>query len=74
MPSVPALSKEVQEAFRTLPSRYLGAEPGFDATYHVCLGDAGHTWEVRCTTHGARVRMRATRPLGGLRRPRLEAA
>jgi len=58
---VPTLSKEVQEAFRTLPSRYLGAEPGFDATYHVCLGDAGHTWEVRCTTHGARVRMGATR-------------
>ena len=61
MPSVPALSKEVQEAFLTLPSRYLGAEPGFDATYHVCLGDAGHTWEIRCTTHGARVRMGATR-------------
>ena len=42
------------------PSRYLGAEPGFDATYHVRLGDIGHTWEVRCTTHGARVRAGAT--------------
>ena len=61
---VATLSKEVQEAFRTLPSRYLGAEPGFDATYHVRLGDVGHTWEIRCTTHGARVRMGAT-----LRRP-----
>ena len=58
---MPTLSKEVQEAFRTLPSRYLGAEPGFDATYHVRLGDVGHTWEIRCTTHGARVRMGATK-------------
>jgi len=46
----------VEQAFRTLPERYLGAEEGFDATYHVRLGDVGHTWEVRCTTHGARVR------------------
>ena len=30
---------EVQEAFRTLPERYLGAESGFDATYHIRLGD-----------------------------------
>ena len=50
----------VEEAFRTLPERYLGAEPGFDATYHVRLGDVGHTWEVRCTTHGARVRKGVT--------------
>ena len=47
---------EVQEAFRTLPERYLGAERDFDATYHIRLGDIGHTWEVRCTPHGARVR------------------
>jgi len=46
----------VERAFRRLPDRYLGAEPGFDAIYHVRLGDVGHTWEVRCTTHGARVR------------------
>jgi pimeloyl-ACP methyl ester carboxylesterase len=46
----------VEDAFRTLGDRYLGAEPGFDATYQVRLGDIGHTWEVRCTTHGARVR------------------
>src|SRR4051795_13161482 len=55
-----SLSTEVQEAFHTLPQRYLGAEAGFDATYHVVLGDVGHTWEIRCTTHGARVRMGAT--------------
>jgi len=46
----------VEEAFRTLPDRYLGAAPGFDATYEVRLLDVGNTWEVRCTTHGARVR------------------
>lgn len=46
----------VEEAFRSLPSRYLGADPDFDATFHIVLGDVGHTWEVRATTHGARVR------------------
>jgi pimeloyl-ACP methyl ester carboxylesterase len=46
----------VEDAFRTLPERYIGAEPGFDATYQVRLGDVGHTWEVRCSTDGARVR------------------
>ena len=51
---------EVQEAFRTLAERYLGAERDFDATYHIRLGDIGHTWEVRCTTHGARVRAGVT--------------
>jgi pimeloyl-ACP methyl ester carboxylesterase len=51
----------LEEAFRTLPERYLGAPEGFDATYHVRLGDVGHTWEVRCTSHGARVRKGSTR-------------
>src|ERR1700722_7095636 len=51
----------VKQAFRSLPDRYLGADAGFDATYHVKLGDLGHTWEVRCTSHGARVRQGATR-------------
>jgi pimeloyl-ACP methyl ester carboxylesterase len=46
----------VERAFKSLPERYLGAEPGFDATYHIRLGDLGHTWEVRTTAHGARVR------------------
>ena len=45
----------VEQAFRTLPERYLGADPGFDATYQIRLGDLGQTWQVRCTTHGARV-------------------
>jgi pimeloyl-ACP methyl ester carboxylesterase len=51
----------VETAFRTLPDRYLGADPGFDATYQIKLDDLGHTWEVCCTTHGARVRKGATR-------------
>ena len=51
----------VEEAFHTLPERYLGAERGFDATYHIRLGDVGRTWEIRCTTHGARVRAGVTR-------------
>ncbi len=50
----------VEEAFRTLPERYLGAHDGFDATYHVRLADVGRTWEVRATTHGARVRVGVT--------------
>ena len=48
-------------AFSTLPERYLGADEGFDVTYHVRLGDIGHTWEVRCTAHGARVRKGVSR-------------
>jgi pimeloyl-ACP methyl ester carboxylesterase len=53
----------VEQAFRSLPERYLGADPGFDATYHIKLCDLGHTWEVRCTSRAARVRK------GGSRRP-----
>src|SRR4051812_10334630 len=55
------LSTRVADAFHTLPARYLGAEPGFDATYHIRLGDIGRCWEVRCTALGARVRAGATR-------------
>jgi pimeloyl-ACP methyl ester carboxylesterase len=51
----------VNAAFESLPERYLGAPPGFDATYHVRLADLGHTWEVRATAHGVRVRRGATR-------------
>ncbi len=51
----------VEKAFSTLPERYLGADPGFDATYRIRLGDLGLTWEVRCTDHGARVCKGGTR-------------
>ena len=49
-----------EEGFRSLPERYLGADAGFDATYQIKLCDLGHSWEVRCTSHGARVRKGAT--------------
>jgi pimeloyl-ACP methyl ester carboxylesterase len=50
----------VEDGFHSLPDRYLGADPGFDATYEIKLCDIGHTWEVRCTSHGARVRKGVT--------------
>jgi pimeloyl-ACP methyl ester carboxylesterase len=39
--------RRVEEAFTSLPDRYLGAEAGFDATFQIRLGDVGRTWEVR---------------------------
>jgi pimeloyl-ACP methyl ester carboxylesterase len=51
----------VEQAFRSLPQRYLGATAGFDATYQIRLGDLGHTWEVRLTPEAARVRKGASR-------------
>ena len=50
----------VEDAFRTLPERYLGAAEGFDATYQVRLGDIGRTWEIRCTATTAQVRRGAS--------------
>jgi pimeloyl-ACP methyl ester carboxylesterase len=46
---------DVEEAFATLPQRYLGADPGTDACVHVRLDDVGRTWEVRLTETDARV-------------------
>jgi pimeloyl-ACP methyl ester carboxylesterase len=46
----------VERAFRSLPTRYQGAPPGFEATYQIRLGDLGHTWEVRVDSRTARVR------------------
>ena len=51
----------VEDGFRSLPERYLGAHPGFDATYQIRLCDLGRTWEVRCDRHTVRVRKGATR-------------
>jgi|RhiMetdeSRZDD1v2_1073273.scaffolds.fasta_scaffold15170_4 pimeloyl-ACP methyl ester carboxylesterase len=48
--------RRVEEAFASLPARYLGAEPGFDATYQVRLGDVGRTWEVRAREKHCAVR------------------
>ena len=41
------LKERVTQAFATLPERYLGAEPGFDASFEIRLGDIGRTWNVR---------------------------
>jgi pimeloyl-ACP methyl ester carboxylesterase len=51
----------VERAFRTLPERYLGAAPGFSATYRICLRDLGRTWEVRTSPECARVCQGTTR-------------
>ncbi len=61
MPRSPTALAEIDEAFRTLPARYLGAAKSFDATYHVRLGDVGHTFEVRCTEATVRVRKGTSR-------------
>ncbi|HEY2771183.1 MAG TPA: alpha/beta fold hydrolase [Solirubrobacteraceae bacterium] len=53
--------RAVDQAFRSMPERYLGADDGFDTTYHVRLCDLGLIWEVRCTGQTARVRKGATR-------------
>jgi pimeloyl-ACP methyl ester carboxylesterase len=53
--------RRTEEAFRSLPSRYLGADPGFDATFQIRLGDVGRTWEVRARGEHCHVRTSATR-------------
>ena len=60
-PSYKERLNAVDKAFRSLPDRYLGADPGFDATFHITLCDLGHTWEVRCTSRAARVRKGGSR-------------
>ena len=51
----------VESAFRSLSERFLGADPGFDTTFHIRLCDLGHTWEVRCSDRAALVRRGGTR-------------
>jgi pimeloyl-ACP methyl ester carboxylesterase len=53
--------RRVTAAFSTLPDRYLGAEPGFDATFQIRLGDVGRTWEVRTRPERCEVRPSPTR-------------
>ncbi len=45
----------VEQAFATLPERYLGARPGFGARYRVALEDLGRQWEVHLTPDQATV-------------------
>ena len=53
--------RRASEAFASLPERYLGAEPGFDATFQIRLGDVGRTWEVRAHADRCEVRPSARR-------------
>lgn len=48
--------RRVEAAFASLPARYLGAEPDFDATFQIRLGDIGRTWEVRARGERCEVR------------------
>src|SRR5215208_5575776 len=50
-----------EEALRTPPARYLGAEDDFDATFQVRLGDVGRTWQVRACGELCEVRPSASR-------------
>src|SRR5262245_41532257 len=38
--------REVEDAFASLPDRYLGADPGFEASYRIELDDLGMSWAV----------------------------
>src|SRR3954464_1529833 len=38
--------RAVEDAFATLPERYLGADPGFSASYRIELDDLGLSWAV----------------------------
>src|SRR5437667_6147736 len=48
--------RRVEQAFASLPARYLGADDRFDATFQVRLGDVGRTWEVRVRGQRCEVR------------------
>lgn len=45
----------VEDAFASLPERYLGADPGFSASYRIELEDLGMSWGVEMDEDGARV-------------------
>ncbi len=38
--------RSVEDAFASLPERYLGADPGFSASYRIELDDLGLSWAV----------------------------
>ncbi len=64
MTGISLLERKVRravESVATLPERYLGAEPGFDATFQIRLGDVGRAWEVRARGERCEVRPSPTR-------------
>jgi pimeloyl-ACP methyl ester carboxylesterase len=52
--------EQVEAGFASLPDRYAGAAPGFDATYRILLGDKPAV-EVSCTEREATMRRGATK-------------
>jgi pimeloyl-ACP methyl ester carboxylesterase len=57
-------AERVREAFASLHERYLGASPGFDATFEIRLGDVGRTWQVRAREDACEVRSSPVRKPG----------
>jgi pimeloyl-ACP methyl ester carboxylesterase len=47
--------QKVERAFASLPERYLGADPGFAASYRIELGDLGVSWAVELDESSCRV-------------------
>ena len=53
--------RRVEEAFSTLPDRYLGGEEGREGTVQIRLSDLGRTWEVELHPDRCKVRTSPTR-------------
>src|SRR4051812_41175843 len=53
--------RRVEEAFSSLPDRYLGGEEGREGTVQVRLADVGRTWEVELQPAGCKVRTSPSR-------------
>jgi pimeloyl-ACP methyl ester carboxylesterase len=47
--------RAVEDAFASLPERYLGADPGFHASFRIELDDLGLSWAVEMDEMGCRV-------------------
>jgi pimeloyl-ACP methyl ester carboxylesterase len=47
--------RAVEDAFASLPERYLGADPGFSASYRIELDDIGLSWAVELDESGCEV-------------------
>jgi pimeloyl-ACP methyl ester carboxylesterase len=53
--------RRVEEAFASLPERYLGGEEGREATVQIRLSDLGRTWEVEVRPERCKVRTSPSR-------------
>src|SRR5262245_13752552 len=47
--------RAVEDAFASLPERYRGADPGFEASYRIELDDLGLSWAVELDTDSCEV-------------------